>query len=108
MMSNSTTISPLSLFQQLFPDHRLIYNYPDELKYGFASPDAGRIYERVANRLILKKKLAIVTELKIWHVGGRLREVALFIKPAPEEHLIMDDVPGESIEPDWWTSKERE
>lgn len=105
-MPTTITISPLAQFQQAFPDQRLDYAYPDELKYVFATPELGRFYEGMANRRILEKGMPLFTELKIWHVGGRLREVALYIKPAPEEHLVADEVPGEVMEPDWWNAME--
>jgi hypothetical protein len=37
-----------------------------------------------------------------------LREVALFIRPVPDEEMVTDEVPGEVMEPDWWEGKERE
>ena len=107
-MSSTTTISPLKQFKAAFPEHRLVYAYSDELKYRLTTPYLGQVYEGIANRLILKKKLALVTELKVWHVGGVLREVALFIRPVPDEEMVTDEVPGEVMEPDWWEGKERE
>lgn len=107
-MTIASTISPFIPILKAFPGQRLKGSYPDELKYVFATPELGAFYEGKANRMILKEGLPLVTELKIWHVGGKLREVALYIKPVPEEHMIDDEVPGEVLEPDWYEFKERE
>lgn len=100
-MPPTTTISPIEQFQKAFPEQRIVYAYQDELKYRYTCEAVGKFYEGMANRLILKKGFSLVTELKIWHVGGKLREVALFIKPVPEAEIVLDEVPGEVMEPDW-------
>jgi hypothetical protein len=108
-MQTSITISPVAVFNRAFPDQRQVYAYSYKLKYRYASEALGKFYEGMANRLIMDKGLPLVTELKIGYVGGKLREVALFIKPVPEEEMVMDEAPGEVMEPDWWNgSAERE
>jgi len=83
-MSNSTVISPLTLFQQLFPDHRLTA-YPDELKYRLRSEIVGRAYEDTARGIILEQGLPLTAVLEVWKVGGIVREICLVVKMVPEE-----------------------
>lgn len=105
--SAASAISPIAKFHHAFPDHRLVYAKADEIKYRYHCEAVGKFYEDMANHLIIRKGWPLVTELKIWHVGGKLREVALHIKPAPEEDTILEEVPDtEGLDGGWWSGME--
>jgi hypothetical protein len=80
-------MTALEHFQLIFPSHRLFIE-DGELRYRFATEQIGRIYERMAQKVVLKNELRITAVLEVWHVGGMVREVCLVVKPVPEEHLI--------------------
>lgn len=75
-------------FQLIFPSHRLFVYEEGELKYRFTTEQIGRIYERMAQQVILKNELRVTAILEVWSVGGLVREVCLVVKAVPEEYLI--------------------
>jgi hypothetical protein len=100
----TTTISPLKIFREYFPEHRMDHTFSDdhELKYVFPYPGVGYYWENHANEVIIREGLTLVTELVIRHVGGKFRETFLYIKFPPEEHMIPDEAPGEELELHHW------
>jgi len=85
-------MTPLFQFARLFPDHRLQVISKEELRYRFNSVDCARVYELQANRLILEKGLAVTAHVELWEASGVVREIALVVQPAPEEHTFADEV----------------
>lgn len=86
-MQTLSTISPLQLFREIFPSIRLTA-YDDELNYRFRSADFGKICEKHAQKVILKKKLPLTAELKIWEKRGVVFEICLVVKEVPEQDVI--------------------
>lgn len=86
-MVNSATISPLEAFQKAFPGTRIIV-LEDELRYRFRVMGAAKTAEKLAQQIILKEGLRITAALEIWEIGGYVREIALVVKPVPEESII--------------------
>ena len=80
-------MTALEHFQLIFPSHRLFVD-EDELKYRFKTEQIGRIYERIAQKVILKNRLPAMAVLEVWRVGGIVKEVCLVVKEVPEEYLI--------------------
>jgi len=85
-------MTPLLQFARIFPDHRLQVISKEELRYRFNSVDCARIYERVANRMILKKGLPITAHVETWESSGIVREIAMVVEPVPEEYTFRDEV----------------
>lgn len=80
-------MTALEHFQLIFPSHRLFVD-EDELKYRFKTEQIGRIYERIAQKVILKNGLRATADLEVWSVGDLVREVCLVVKEVPEESVI--------------------
>lgn len=81
-------MTALEHFQLIFPSHRLIVS-EGELKYRFGkSEQFAKIYERIAQRIILKKGLPLTADAETWASGGVIFEVSLVVKPVPEEDLV--------------------
>lgn len=75
-------------FQLIFPSHRLFVYEDGELRYRFPTEQIGRIYERMAQKVILKNQLRVTAVLEVWSVGGLVKEVCLVVKAVPEEDLV--------------------
>lgn len=86
-METSTIISSLEAFQKAFPGTRIIV-LEDELRYRFRIMGAAKTAEKLAQEIILKEGLRITAALEIWEIGGFVREIALVVKPVPEESII--------------------
>lgn len=82
-----TDMNALEHFQQIFPSHRL-FSDDGELRYRFASEQIGRIYERIAQKVIINNGLRATAELEVSESGGQVKEVAMVVKEAPEESLV--------------------
>lgn len=81
-------MTALEHFQLIFPSHRLFIDEGGELRYRFTSEQIGRIYERIAQKVILKNELRVTAVLEVWSIGGLIREVCLVVKLVPEEDLV--------------------
>lgn len=81
-------MTPTEHFQLIFPSHRLFVCQDGELHYRFPTEQIGRIYERMAQKVILKNELRVTAVLEVWSVGGMVREVCLVVKAVPEEDLV--------------------
>lgn len=81
-------MTALEHFQHIFPSHRLFIDQDGELRYRFTTEQIGRIYERMAQKVILKNQLRVTAVLEVWSVGGMVREVCLVVKLVPEEEMI--------------------
>jgi len=91
-MPHPTTISPLSLFRELFPDRRLSVEHEEELRYTLNTYDIAKAYKIVALDLIVGRRLPLTAEIEVWSVAGKLKAVELIIKPVPEEYTFDDEV----------------
>lgn len=80
-------MNALEHFQQIFPSHRL-FSDDGELRYRFPTEQIGRIYERIAQKVIIKNGLRAVAGLEVWESAGQVREVAMVVKEVPEESLV--------------------
>lgn len=80
-------MNALEHFQQIFPSHRLFADN-GELRYRFPTEQIGRIYERMAQKVIIKNGLRATAYLEVWRVGDLVREVCMVVKEVPEESLI--------------------
>lgn len=58
------------------------------MRYLFQGTDCAKIYERVAQRIILRNKFSLQTMIDIWISGGVVREIALVVREAPEQDII--------------------
>jgi len=82
-----TTISPLEVFQRHFPSINLIAT-DEELRYRFKSKLGQQVYDKIAQRIILREGLRITADWEVWQSGAVVHEIALVVKPVPEESLI--------------------
>lgn len=106
-MPTQTTISPLQLFREIFPDHRLASAYGElKYRYGIHEEVIGRIYERMAQRIILKKGLPLTADLEKWSVCGSVRRIVLVVKAVPENSFEDESQDDEGLTGGWWNKSE--
>ncbi|HTI12484.1 MAG TPA: hypothetical protein VL832_28120 [Puia sp.] len=86
-MPTPTTISPIEQFRELFPLINVVA-LEDELRYKFKGYDSWNFYFKRAQKMILKHKLRVTAEKEQWASGGYVHELAIVVKPVPEEDLI--------------------
>lgn len=58
------------------------------MSYLFQGTDCAKIYERVAQRIILRNKFSLQTMIDIWISGGVVREIAMVVRPVPEQDIV--------------------
>jgi len=105
-MNKSTTISPIEAFRLTFPDHRLKAS-EDELRYLFNSRDCANAYELAAMKIILERRLPLTAHVEEWSSKGKVTEIAMVVRPAPEEYTFADEVQDdEGLTGGWWNKEE--
>lgn len=91
-------MSHITIFRDAFPDGHLIET-DDELRYKMRCDSCAKAYEYFARLVILWKRLPLIAERQTWYSNGKVREIAVVIRPIPEQDLIERAFPDQSISP---------
>jgi len=104
-MNSTTAISSLYAFRLTFPDHRLKAS-EDELRYIFNSRDCANAYELAALKIIVEKRLPLTAHVEEWSSKGKVTEIAMVVRPVPEEYTFADEVQDdEGLTGGWWNKE---
>jgi hypothetical protein len=91
-------MNPLAIFRDIFPSHRLT-EIPGELRYIMPSDVVANAYSVAAFKTIMGLRLPLVSMLDIWRSRGKVREIALVVREAPEQDVIERSFPEHSESP---------